>query len=59
MKYVKMNCSGSMDSNSGFACSKADTTAAVVRAMISKILCSNEIGFCRCRLPAVKTDYLM
>jgi len=63
MKYVKLNCSGSMDSkfmvDPGFACSKAVTTAAVLRAKISKILCSNEIRFCRCRLPAIKTDYLM
>lgn len=40
MKYVKLNCSGSsMDSkfmaDSGFVCSKADTTAAVLRAVIN------------------------
>jgi hypothetical protein len=49
MKYVKLNCRGSMDSkfmvDSGFACSKAVTTAAILRAKISKILCSNEIIF--------------
>lgn len=39
MKYVKLNCSGSMDSkfmaDSGFVCSKADTTAALLRAVIN------------------------
>lgn len=63
MRYVSLNCSGSMDSkfmrDSGFACSKAVTTVAVLRAKISNILCSNEIRFCRCRLPAIKTDYLV
>lgn len=63
MKYVKLNCSGSMDSkfmvDSGFACSKAVTTAAVLRPKISKILCSSKIRFCRCRFPASKLDYLM
>jgi len=38
MKYIKLNCSGSMDSkfmvDSGFSCSKAVTTAAVLRAKI-------------------------
>lgn len=63
MKYVKLNWRGSMNSkfmvDSGFACSKAVTAAAPLRAKISKILCSNEIRFCRCRLPANKTDYLI
>jgi hypothetical protein len=63
MRYVNLNCSGSMDSkfriDSGFTCSKTVTTAAVLRAKISNILCSNEIRLCSCRLPAIKTDYLM
>jgi hypothetical protein len=63
MKYVKLNCRGSMNSkfmvDSGFACSKAVTTAALLRAKISKIFCINEIRCCRYRLPANKTDYLI
>jgi hypothetical protein len=57
MKYVKLNCRGSMDSKfmaeSGFACSKALTAAALLRAKISDLLCSNEIIFCRCTFPVI------
>jgi hypothetical protein len=53
-----LNSRGNVDAiimaESGFVCSKAATTAAIVRPKIGEMLCSNEIRFWRYRLSVIK-----